>query len=307
MNTMKTQPAYTENVPLELPKRKKKRIYEVDLLRALPIFLVVLYHLCFDMAELPYIIANYKMFIGEYPTLQALVGFCDGILRNDIISTWLVPLFAGMFLFACGVSTALSRSNLRRSLLLWLWALLVSFGSFILSYYLKMNVFIGWGILHVMAFSVLVYALIELFSRKVLKKEVSPLVCLFIGILIYLFGLLLRAGAFGEAWPVEYLQGTIVDWQAKSPWGFVLSALGYYGNVIDWWPIFPYMGVIFIGMAFGKGIYGERKESRVPVLGQPVFKPLLFLGGHTLWVYVLHQPIIIAVLFVVLSSMGFHL
>ncbi len=304
---MKTVPAYTENVFIGIPKKKRTRIYEVDLLRALPIFLVVLYHLCFDMAELPTLIANYDMFIDEYPNLKYLVEYCTGILKSDIISTWLVPLFAGMFLFACGVSTALSRNNLKRALVLCLWAILLSLGSFILSYYLKIDLFIGWGILHIMGFSVLLYALIELFSRKVFHKEVSPLFCLAVGIFVYIFGLLLRSGFVGKAWPVEYLRGTIIDWQKKDPFGFVLSALGYYGNGVDWWPIFPYLGVIFIGMAFGKGVYGERKESRVPFLGKPVFKPLLFLGGHTMWVYLLHQPIAIAILYLVLTSMGFHL
>ena len=303
---MKTVPAYTENVFIDIPK-KRTRIYEVDLLRALPIFLVVLYHLCFDMAELPSLIANYDMFIDEYPNLKYLVEYCQGILSSDIISTWLVPLFAGMFLFACGVSTALSRNNLKRALVLCLWAILLSLGSFLLSYYLKINLFIGWGILHIMGFSILCYSLIEILCRKAFQCEVPALLCLGIGILVYLFGLLLRAGFVGPAWPIRYVRGTLLEWLEVNPLAFLYSALGYYGNSVDWWPIFPYLGVIFIGIAFGKGLYAEKKESRLPFLGKKAFKPLLFLGGHTIWVYLLHQPVIIVVLYLVLSSMGFHL
>lgn len=304
---MKNTSAIGGRVFPKAKKPRKQRIPEVDLLRALPIFLVVLYHLCFDMCELPSLVANWTPLIRDYPNLENLVLFCRSIMTNDVVSTFLVPLFAGMFLFACGVSTALSHNNLRRSLILCLWAILLSLGSFLLSYYLKINLFIGWGILHIMGFSLLLYSLMELFSRKVLKKEIHPLVCLAIGVPVYLFGLLLRAGFVGDSWPVRIVSGTILDWQKVSPLAFLYSALGYYGNVVDWWPIFPYLGVIFIGMAFGKGLYGKEKRSLVPVLGKPVFKPLLFLGGHTLWVYLLHQPIAIVVLYLALSSMGFHL
>lgn len=308
MNTESTAPVFTKG-----PKRKKKdRVYEVDLLRGLPIFLVVLYHLCYDMTQLPYLLANYGEKIVDHPNLEGLIVFCRSILSNDVIHTYLVPFFAGMFLFACGVSTALSHNNLRRGFVLALWALLLSLATFVLSAMLGENLFIGWGILHIMAFSVLLYSLVELFSRKVLQREVHPLFCLLVGIVVYLFGLLLRSGihtASGETylWPWHYVDGNLTDWLAVSPLAYVYSALGIYGNYVDWWPIFPYLGVIFIGMAFGKALYGKRRESRFPCLRFPPLRPILFLGGHTIWVYLLHQPIAIAVLFVVLSSMGFHL
>ncbi len=305
---MTDTPAWNENVFLpETTGGKKKRIYEVDLLRALPLFLVVLFHLCYDMSILPQLIANYREVVVDYPSLHHLVLFCSDIMTNEIIHDYLVPFFAGMFLFACGVSTVLSRNNLKRALVLCLWSLLLSLGSFLLTDLLGTNVFIGWGILHIMAFSILCYSLIEILCRKAFHREVPALLCLGIGILVYLFGLLLRAGFVGPAWPVLYVRGTLLEWLEVNPLAFLYSALGYYGNSVDWWPIFPYLGVIFIGIAFGKGLYAEKKESRLPFLGKKAFKPLLFLGGHTIWVYLLHQPVIIVVLYLVLSSMGFHL
>lgn len=294
------------------PRKRAKRVYEVDLFRGLPIFLVVLYHLCYDMVQLPGLIANYRVLIGDYPALEGLVAFCQDILSNPVIHDWLVPFFAGMFLFACGVSTSLSRNNVRRGLLLLLWSVLLSVATSILSGILGENVFIGWGILHVMAFTILVYGLAERFSRRVLHEEIHPLVCLFLGVLVYLLGLLLRSGietSAGEVlqWPTSYVSGSFTDWLEQDPLSFFKSALGMTGNYVDWWPIFPFSGVILIGMAFGKVLYGERKESRLPFLSFPLFRPLLFIGGHTLWVYILHQPIAIAVLYLVLSSMGFHL
>ena len=300
-----------ENENVFPKRRKKKRVYEVDLFRGLPIFLVVLYHLCYDMCQLPVIIANFKSNIVNYPNLQGLIEFCKGIIGNPVIHDWLVPFFAGMFLFACGLSTTLSRNNIRRGLLLTLWAVLLSLATSILSRLLGENVFIGWGILHVMAFTVLVYWIFESLSRRFLHREIHPLVCLFLGILIYLFGLLLRSGiqtSGGELlWPEGYISGSFTDWLKRDPLSFFKSALGMTGNYIDWWPIFPFSGVILIGMAFGKALYAEKKESRLPFLSFPLFRPLLFIGGHTLWVYLLHQPLIIAVLYLVLSSMGFHL
>ena len=304
-------PIMNHTKKLSEPK-KKERIIEVDLLRGLPIFLVVLFHLCYDFMELPSVFSNYGEVISNYPQLYYLIEFCESIMQNDIIHNYLVPLFAGMFLFACGISSSLTRSNLRRSLLLSALAIALSLGTLALSHILKIDLFIPWGILHLMAFSILIYSLMELFSRKLLKKDVHPLIPLVIGVLILFTGLLLREGITINnhvlAWPTTsaYLGNdlshpfTITD--------FFYSAIGKSLNYIDWWPIFPFAGVIFIGIALGKALYGEHKKSYLKDgRYQLVLKPISFIGGHTIWVYILHQPVIIVILGCVMLCLGFRL
>ncbi len=293
-------------------KIKKSRILEVDLLRGFPIFLVVLFHLCYDFTELPNIFSNFQTNIVNHPQLASLIEFCSSIMSNDVIHDYLVPLFAGMFLFACGISTSLTRSNIRRSLLLCLVASLISLGSYGLSHFLKMDLFIPWGIIHIMAFSILVYALLELIAKKVFKKEIHPLIPLALGVLILFTGLLLRQGI--------KINNHLLSWPTTSAYlgndlkheftflDFIYSALGKSLNYIDWWPIFPFAGVIFIGIAIGQALFREHRYSYLkPGKYQLVLKPIGFIGSHTIWIYVLHQPIIIIILGIMSLSMGFNL
>lgn len=293
-------------------KPKKARILEVDLLRGFPIFLVVLFHLCYDFTEIPYIFSNFQTKIVNYPQLSALIEFCGSIMDNDIIHDYLVPLFGGMFLFACGISTSLTRSNVRRSLLLCLVASLISLGSWGLSYLLHMDLFIAWGVIHIMAFSILVYALLELFARKIFKKEVHPLIPLAIDVLILFTGLLLRQG-------IE-IDNHFIYWPSSSAYlgndlshaftfqDFVYSALGKSLNYVDWWPIFPFSGVIFIGISIGQILFREHKYSYMKKgKYQLILKPIGFIGSHTIWIYVFHQPLIIIILGIIFLSLGFTL
>lgn len=290
---------------------KQSRVWEIDLFRGIPIVFVVLYHFCFDITEIAGLVENNRDMLATYPNLGYFADFCQGITYSETIDTVWVPVFGGIFLFVCGLSTALSHNNLRRGALLWLAALLISLGSYALSALFETDLFIGWGILHLMASMIFLYALLEVFARKVLRKEVSPLLCFALGVLLFFAGILLQNGytlANGSAtaaWPSAYLGGGPAAELKKSPWAFLLSALGYYGNMVDWWPILPYGGLIFLGISFGKVLYA-RKESVLPHLYFKGFAPLCFIGRHTIWIYLLHQPVIIALLALVLSCLGFR-
>ena len=60
----------------------------------------------------------------------------------------------------------------------------------------------------------------------------------------------------------------------------------------DYFPLHPNLGYFLIGAAIGKTLY-RKKESLLPALADyGIWKPLCFLGRHSLWVYLLHQPIL---------------
>ncbi|MDD1701414.1 MAG: DUF1624 domain-containing protein [Methanoregula sp.] len=66
---------------------------------------------------------------------------------------------------------------------------------------------------------------------------------------------------------------------------------------VDYTPIFPWMGIILIGMAAGEFFYpGGNRKFQFPDLPQPVITPVTFLGRHSLVMYLVHQPVIILVL-----------
>jgi len=139
--------------------------------------------------------------------------------------------------------------------------------------------FIVFGILHSIGFSLVIAVQ---FLRFPVKKLLA-------------FGLAaVLAGIF--------LSGLVFDF----PWLLWLGFIprGFY--TIDYFPLLPWLGVLLLGLAFGKKFYaeGERTfKTRVPLA---FFKPLLFLGRHSLVVYLLHQPLLIAFLYVTgLNPLGF--
>jgi uncharacterized membrane protein len=58
----------------------------------------------------------------------------------------------------------------------------------------------------------------------------------------------------------------------------------------------PWFGVVLIGLFFGNVVYGDGRRpavlEEVPVLA----RPLVPLGRNSLFIYLIHQPIIIALL-----------
>ena len=290
---------------------KKERIWEIDFLRSIPIIIVVLYHACFDVYLLKSMMINLSDFAINHPNANNFFLFCENLFFDPLILSVFVPMFGGIFLFICGVSSSLSSNNLKRGLLLDLAAIVFSIATYVASIILKSDDFIFFGILHQMGFSITIYALIEMFVRKVMKKkDVSFITPLIIGIIFTTIGTMYIVGFkinnHLNKWPIEYINDSYKfnDVLKNDPYAYLKIILGMKGSINDWWPILPYTGIIYIGIAVGKLLYAKNKKSLVPKLYFKGLKPLCFLGRHTIWVYLIHQPVIIIVLFIILSCMG---
>lgn len=87
-----------------------------------------------------------------------------------------------------------------------------------------------------------------------------------------------------------YLRGLDVD----SPWLVWLGTDPTF-FMLDYWPIFPWFGVMLLGIFAGNALYGEAsKRAGRPAPYLPAVRPLTFLGRRSLTVYLVHQPILIA-------------
>jgi uncharacterized membrane protein len=65
----------------------------------------------------------------------------------------------------------------------------------------------------------------------------------------------------------------------------------------DYRPLLPWFGIVLIGLFFGNVVYGDGRRPAVLGDKAPVLaRPLLPLGKNSLLIYLVHQPIIIAVL-----------
>lgn len=294
---------------------KKQRIEEIDALRGIPILLVVLYHFCWSFNEITYLFSNRAEMLIKYPALNDFIIFLnDDILGGKVtfIQDYIVPLIGGLFIFVCGISCMLSRNNIKRSLLLWACALSISLGTFLVTFISQEDCYIDWGVIHLMAFSVSVYALLEISFKK--KKKGVPLwLCLTISLLIFMTSIFFQLGKVlftdieFKKWYVKVVF-SIPPSRYSNASEFFLQALGKYAGAIDWWPILPYTGVFFLGVCLGKLLYGKKKESKFPHMRSLyVFRPICFIGRHTIWIYILHQVIIVIVLFIIFVCMGFRL
>ena len=260
-----------------LLKEKKKRIVEIDLLRGAAVFLMILHHFIFD--------------------LRYIVGLDIFAFQETVcFQEYMRPPVIAVFIMVSGISSSFSRNNLRRGLRLLIASLILTGGSLLVRSlsHLDMGVIV-FNVFHVLAISIIIYALLEkLFQGRKTTETYSFKFFLFLIILgtalIFLPGILQQK--FG-------LKSTVLNiiFFAKYPAGM---------RLLDNMALFPWLGFFLIGAAFGMYFYRERKSlfpEPGPRLGK-VLAPFAFLGRNALWVYLLHQPIILAILWL-LAQVGF--
>ena len=61
----------------------------------------------------------------------------------------------------------------------------------------------------------------------------------------------------------------------------------------DYFPLLPYLGFFLAGTLLGRLLYREKKTLLPGVNpGNPILRALGFCGRHSLWIYMLHQPVL---------------
>jgi uncharacterized membrane protein len=76
----------------------------------------------------------------------------------------------------------------------------------------------------------------------------------------------------------------------------------------DWFPLLPWFGVVLLGLFVGDLVYSDyERVFKLPDLSKVVpIRFVDFVGRHTLIVYILHQPVLIGILFA-LGLVSFNL
>ena len=183
---------------------------------------------------------------------------------------------AGLFLYLVGVSLAISRA--RTSLTGWrLFGKYLARGLRILAYgvvltfvFLALGMgIVAFGILHLIGISIIL-------AYPFLRLRFTNLV---LGTLIFASG--------------QYILAQ--DLYSQSFWFLPFGVIPEGVIMPDYRPLLPWFGVVLVGLFFGNVVYGRRpagSEDKAPALA----RPLLPLGRNSLFVYLIHQPIIIALL-----------
>lgn len=271
-----------------LMRPKRERVWEIDFLRGLAIALVIVDHfISIDLYYmLPYVFEDYYSF-------DFLVSFVN---LGEWYTVWPVRVylrwfFICVFLVTAGISTQFSRNNVLRAAELWFVALAItlvtSLLELILGESLGVTFTIYFGIIHMMAFSVTLAALI----KKIFKYDIYYLVFGLLIVLSYFLALRYKVFVYGSDGMPKWID-------IKSARDLVNIAIGFFGGGEDWFSIFPYTGMILIGAYVGKRLYPTRR-SLLPKLDGRWNKGYAAIGRKTLWVYVLHQPLMLLLLVVI--------
>jgi len=245
---------------LAKPAVRASRIWEIDFLRGVSILLVIGYHLLYDL--------------GDYVGLPRFLGWST----NLSTTAWTVAqhFFAGLFVLLSGVSSTLTRSNTRRGLRLLAVALALTLATYLIAVWLHLfdpADTILFGILHCLAVSMLLYG--------AAFKKVSAAA-----------NALLGAGVVGLAALLPILKKALV---IRSDWLIPFGLPSPTFSSLDYFPLIPWFGVFLIGAALGRSVYAK-KEGLLPWRMPANF--VNFAGRHSLLIYILHQPVIMGLLYV---------
>lgn len=235
---------------MDSPKNKT-RVWELDFLRGIALILMIYFHILYDMGEF----FSYK--------INCFEGYNYYIGRISVI----------LFILISGISSTLSRSNLKRGFKLLLVALCVS----LFSYLYDKNFVIKFGVIHFFASCMLLYPLIDRINKWVLP---------FLGTAIIALG--------------PFFGGLRVSNEYLFPFGVTTPSF----TSSDYYSLVPWMGLFLYGIFLGKTVYSGRKS----ILKFQIPKnPVNSIGKHTLLFYIIHQPLIIGVLSLIKLLYNFSL
>ena len=235
------------------------RFWEIDFARGLAVTLMIVFHFAYDL--------NY-------------FGRMDVDLPGGL--WFLFPrAIAAAFILLAGVSLTISYSRARKK----------ASGSMLFLKYLRRGAWIfSWGLL------------------------ITLMTCIFIPEEYVVFGVLHFIGlSIVLAYPFIGMRET------NLVFGAAAIALGFYvknivsGNAyllwlgvapagfasVDYFPLLPWFGVVLIGIYLGNALYpnNKRRMRIMGLQGNRAVKIFCFLGRHSLLVYLMHQPVLIALLY----------
>ncbi len=190
------------------------------------------------------------------------------------------PIFAGGFILLSGLMCGFSRSNIKRGLLCFSFAIIVSVVTIVGSKMGLGNIAIYFGILHLLGFSMLFCGVFN-FILKRINKWVGLLGS---GLLFFIF-FGIPKGYTDLVGIKDIIPRNLYNSEFLFPFGITSNSF----SSADYFPIIPWLFLFIAGYYLYK-IHLVEKFSR---LFEPKrIVPLGFLGRHALLIYIIHQPII---------------
>lgn len=232
-----------------------KRIHFLDELRGLAILCMVFYHAFFTM----FYFFHFKM------GYQLLSFFTPA-----------EPFFAALFILISGICSKLSRSNLRRGIKLFA----IAVGITIATYFIP-NALITFGILHMLSISMILFSL----SEKSLNK-IPEILGLVLSLTLFFITQPIQNRYIGFIkYPFVYLPSKLYELSFLFPFGICNSE--FYSA--DYFPLMPWLFLFLAGTFLGQLAVKNKFPGFMYKSKFPLFS---LLGRNSLLIYIVHQPII---------------
>ena len=238
--------------------------------------------------------ANSKPRIWELDALRGVCILCVIVVHflfdlsffgglDLTLPAWYVFLqeYGGaIFVVLSGVCVTLGSKSIRRGLIVFACGMLITAVTYGM-YRLGMSgadVVVKFGVLHLLGVCMLVYPAF---------KKLPPAALALLGLAIAITGYAIR--------------GVVVPQHWLFPLG--LTYEGFTSS--DYFPLFPQLGYFLIGAAIGKTAYREKRTFLPGAFQQtPVARFFCWCGRQSLFIYLLHQPIVYGLLEFVLLLRG---
>lgn len=251
-----------ENINSE---NKKRRICLLDELRGLAVIAMVIYHIFYSMTFLFHMECAYPIMRTVYPY---------------------EPVIPIIFITICGICCTFSHNNLKRGLLVFAISAIITLATAI---FIPSQA-IWFGILHFLGIAILIYALAE--KTNILNK-IPVNAGLFVSLILYIICYNIPKGYIG------FIPLFKIELPQELYSFYWLSFLGFPSADFtsgDYFPIIPNIFLFFFGIFSGKIIDNKKLPE---FMYKKLCPPLDYIGKHALIIYVVHQPLIIGVLFII--------
>ena len=246
----------------------KDRAWELDFLRGVALIMMLFMHMSWDV--------RYEFRADVFSYLEA--GWFWSFVH---------PIIVVLFVSVSGICCTFSRSNIKRGLKLLAATLALVIGTYIATEYIGINCLIIFNVLAVLTCGIFLYALISFIEKKLkLKPDVVNLIMGLLGLYIVICGC-----------DIHYM-----DYSTEAlvflPVGFNIAGTPW---MADYMPLFPWLGVFLIGCVIGRLCYKDKKTmfaGRGKVM-KAISRPIEFIGRHSLIIYLVHQPVVYGILYVI--------
>lgn len=238
----------------------KKRYWLLDSIRGIIIISMLLYHTLWDLSE--------------------IFGLKFGFSSAEVFTVWQKSIRYG-FIILSGFCWSLGRHKLRRALTVLGASCIVTL---VTALFMKENIIL-FGVLSLLGSAMLIMIPLDRFFKKI-----NPYVALIFSLLFFILLYDLE-----HRW-ISFFSLDIYRLPREACRNLFTAFIGLPTPAFhstDYVPLFPWIFIFFCGYFLYRII---KRHGLLDALCAIRMRPLEFLGRHSLIIYMLHQPVIYAVL-----------